>query len=62
MGKNRMRMPVRARTSGPCCERCGCRLDPGEGRYCDECLEEMRQGRQTSLQTKEQEKESVYYA
>lgn len=20
------------------CERCGCSLDPGEGRICDECL------------------------
>lgn len=25
------------------CERCGCSLDPGEGRICDECLEEMRE-------------------
>lgn len=23
------------------CRRCGCRLDPGEGRLCDECRAEM---------------------
>ena len=25
------------------CEDCGCTLDPGEGRICDECAEKMRQ-------------------
>lgn len=25
------------------CERCGCPLDAGEGRYCIECLDEMRE-------------------
>lgn len=25
------------------CERCGCSLDPREGRYCEECLEEMQE-------------------
>ena len=24
------------------CEDCGCTLDPGEGRICDECAEKMR--------------------
>lgn len=24
------------------CQRCHCSLDPGEGNYCDECLEDMR--------------------
>lgn len=25
------------------CQRCHCSLDPGEGRYCDECKKEMKQ-------------------
>lgn len=25
------------------CERCGCPLDAGEGRYCEECLEKIRE-------------------
>lgn len=25
---------------GYLCEKCGCRLDPGEGSVCEECLEE----------------------
>lgn len=24
------------------CECCGCTLDPGEGRFCEDCLEEMK--------------------
>lgn len=28
------------------CQRCHCSLDAGEGRYCDECREEMRQEEQ----------------
>lgn len=24
------------------CERCHCTLDPGEGRYCEECLEDQK--------------------
>ena len=26
---------------GYLCKRCGCRLDPGEGNICEECLDEM---------------------
>ena len=29
------------KTYGRQCERCYCLLDPGEGRFCEECLEEM---------------------
>ncbi len=25
------------------CKGCGCRLDPGEGYYCEDCLEEREQ-------------------
>lgn len=28
------------------CERCHCTLDPGEGKYCGECKEEMKREEQ----------------
>lgn len=40
---------------GRLCEGCGCRLDPGEGRLCEDCLEEKERreqaGRMRSAQT-----------
>lgn len=27
------------------CEGCGCSLDPGEGRMCDECIQEVERKR-----------------
>ena len=35
-------MKIRSRYHNTC-DCCGCALDAGEGRYCDECREELEQ-------------------
>lgn len=43
------------------CERCGCRLDPGEGRYCEDCLEEItEEAREQRNRVCSDEKELAY--
>lgn len=32
------------------CEVCGCRLDPGEGRLCDDCLDEQEEERHRRME------------
>lgn len=43
------------------CERCGCNLDPGEGRICDECRNEEKtnQRQQSSYRTYNRNEEKL---
>lgn len=48
------------KTYGRQCECCHCILDPGEGRYCEDCLEEMeREDRELRQKASRQKKEAV---